>query len=76
MFSDQAVCENCGNTRDSDMKKPCPKCGSRRYLLIGYKYSHEARAYLIAAAIVAALLLIALIAGLAYLFVINSMLQV
>jgi hypothetical protein len=56
-------CEHCGSPRDPDLGQPCPLCNSRRYPLVGYAYQHEARTLMTMGVIIAALVLLAVVAG-------------
>ena len=57
------LCEHCGNPREPDLGRACPLCGSRRYPLIGYSYQHEARTLMLMGLVIAALGLLAALAG-------------
>ena len=57
------ACEHCGSPRDPDLGQPCPLCSSRRYPLIGYSYPHEARTLMTIGLVIAALVLLAVLAG-------------
>ncbi len=65
-------CEHCGALRNTDKKIACPLCGSKEYPLIGYNYAHEARAIMVMASIIGAVVLLAILAG--ALFVIYTIL--
>jgi len=56
-------CEQCGSPRDPDLGQACPLCNSRRYPLIGYSYPHEARTLMAMGLVIAALALLAVLAG-------------
>ena len=62
-------CNHDGFMRDSDLSKPCPGCGSRKYPIIGYRYPYEARQFLVMLIIISIVALAALTAG--AIFVIN-----
>ncbi len=57
------ACEHCGSPRDPDLTQPCPLCSSRRYPIIGYSYQHEARTLMTMGVVIAALVLLAVLAG-------------
>ncbi len=57
------ACEHCGSPREPDLNQPCPLCSSRRYPIIGYSYQHEARTLMTMGVVVAALVLLAVLAG-------------
>ena len=57
------ACEHCGSPRDPDLGQACPLCNSRRYPLIGYSYPHEARTLMTMGLVIAALALLAVLAG-------------
>ena len=60
-------CQNCGASREENLRESCPSCGSRQYFLLGYTYQHEARAISLFMALAILILLIALVSGLIYL---------
>ena len=57
------LCEHCGSPRDPDLGRACPLCSSRRYPIIGYSYRHEARTLMTMGVVIAALVLLAVLAG-------------
>jgi len=40
------TCANCGTERNKDLKIPCPLCGSKKFIVLGYTYQHEAKSFL------------------------------
>ena len=56
-------CVHCGSPRDPELGQACPLCNSRRYPLIGYSYPHEARTLMTMGLVIAALALLAVLAG-------------
>jgi hypothetical protein len=68
-------CEHCGSPRDPNLGEPCPLCHSRRYPLIGYSYQHEARTLMLMGLAIAALVLVAALAGAGVLMMLESRLS-
>lgn len=56
-------CPHCGHDRDDNLYQPCPLCHSRKYWLLGYNYSHEARIFFGALAVTAFFAMLAFAAG-------------
>jgi len=62
------ACPKCGNNqRDSDFSKPCELCGSKTFVLIGYRYPKEAKDIYTMIGILATVLFLAILAGAVFL---------
>lgn len=59
-------CPNCRTLRDSNLKLPCPLCGSRSYFSIGYIYPHEAKVAILALWLIP---LMAILSGVLYMII-------
>jgi hypothetical protein len=69
------LCEHCGSPRDPNLGLACPLCSSRRYPLIGYSFQHEARTLMTMGLAIAALVLLAVVAGAGVLVLLESRLS-
>ncbi len=61
-YKDAIRCPNCGSERSPDLRKSCPRCGSRK-IFGGYYYAHEIKSYLIALALVVGTIALILFVG-------------
>lgn len=67
MYSEvTTTCNKCQSHRSANLKEACQSCGARK-TIFGYLYEHEYRNYIWGGAIITAVLILACIAGVAFL---------
>ncbi len=57
----QITCPNCGTERSTDLRIPCPLCGSKKFMVLGYTYQHEIKDFFIRVIVISAFVLSLLI---------------
>lgn len=68
-FYNNISCKRCGSSRSSNLRTPCPMCGSRQIPLIGYTYRGERSQILTLLIILLILLVVAAASGALYIFI-------
>ncbi len=68
-FYNNIACKRCGSSRSSDLRVPCPMCGSRQVPIIGYTYGGERSQILTILIVVLGLLVLAAASGAVYIFI-------